>query len=300
MSVAPPSASIAAVRAVAGLPTQAGAGFKPAHLHDWLADADAPAFFEVHAENYMGDGGAPHAWLARMRALRPLSLHGVGLSIGGEAAPDVAHLDRLARLVARYQPAVFSEHLAWSTHEGRYFNDLLPLRYDARSLDRVCAHIDLVQSRLGMRMLLENPASYLAFDDSDIDEAVFLDRVVARTHCGLLLDINNVFVSCHNLGADPAQYIDALPLRAVGEIHLAGHTRDAVSDGPALLIDHHGAPVADAVWCLYADVLARTGPLPTLIEWDNGVPGYAILRDEVRHADRLLDATRVRCVGMCA
>lgn len=300
MTVARPSASIASVRADAGLPAQCGAGFKPAHLRDWLDDADAPAFFEVHAENYMGDGGAPHDWLARMCAIRPLSLHGVGLSIGGESAPDPAHLDRLARLIACYRPAMFSEHLAWSVHDGRYFNDLLPLRYDARSLDRVCAHVDLVQSRLGLRMLLENPSRYFAFDDSDIDEPDFLARVVARTGCGLLLDVNNVYVSCHNLGHDPSGYIDALPLQAVGEIHLAGHARDAGTAGPALLIDNHGAPVADAVWDLYADVLARIGPLPTLVEWDNDVPGYAVLRGEVRRADCVLQATRADGIGLCA
>lgn len=298
MMAFPPSAtSNALVRADAGLPTQAGAGFKPQHLNDWLNDANPPAFFEVHAENYMGDGGAPHDWLSRMRDLRPLWLHGVGLSIGGASAPDADHLDRLARLIERYQPARFSEHLAWSTHDGRFFGDLLPLVYDAGSLDRVCEHIDRVQSRLGLRMLLENPSSYLAFPASDIDEADFLTAIVRRTGCGLLLDVNNVFVSCHNLGRDPHAYIDALPLHAVGEIHLAGHARD---DATALLIDDHGAPVADAVWQLYAEVLMRTGTLPTLIEWDNDVPAYRVLRDDVRHADSLLDAARMRLEAVAA
>lgn len=285
MTASPPAANPACHRADAGLPAQAGAGFKPEHLQDWLADANPPAFFEVHAENYMGDGGAPHAWLTRMRGERPLSLHGVGLSIGGACAPDAEHLGRLARMIERYQPARFSEHLAWSTHDGRFLADLLPLVHDARSLDRVCDHIDQVQSRLGLRMLLENPSSYLQFADSDIDEADFIAAVVGRTGCGLLLDVNNVFVSCHNLGRDPHAYIAALPLHAVGEIHLAGHARD---DAAALLIDDHGAPVADAVWQLYVDVLARTGPVPTLIEWDNDVPAYRVLRDQVRQADDLL------------
>jgi uncharacterized protein (UPF0276 family) len=297
MTVSPPAATPACHRADAGLPTQAGAGFKPLHLQDWLADADPPAFFEIHAEYYMGDGGAPHAWLSRMRDALPLSLHGVGLSIGGANAPDVEHLDRLARLIERYQPARFSEHLAWSTHDDRFFADLLPLAYDAASLDRICDHIDLVQSRLGLRMLLENPSTYFAFAASDIDEPDFIAAIVRRTGCGLLLDVNNVFVSCHNHGRDPHVYLAALPLDAVGEIHLAGHAHDHVAD---LLIDDHGAPIADAVWRLYDHVLARTGPVATLVEWDNDVPAYAVLRDEVRHADRLLDAARARLDAVAA
>ena len=287
----PVASSPAVIRSDAGLPAQAGAGFKSQHLQDWLADANPPAFFEVHAENYMGDGGAPHAWLSRMRAERALSLHGVGLSLGGTSAPDSTHLDRLSRLIERYQPASFSEHLAWSTHDGRFYSDLLPLAYDAGSLDRVCEHIDQVQSRLGLRMLLENPSSYLAFEASDIDEPEFMAAIVNRTGCGLLLDVNNVFVSCHNLGRDPHAYLAALPLHAVGEIHLAGHARDAAG---TLLVDDHGAPVTDAVWRLYADVLVRIGPIATLIEWDNHVPAYGVLREEVRHSDLLLDAARMR------
>ncbi len=297
MTVSPSAASTATVRADAGLPTQAGAGFKSQHLQDWLADPNQPAFFEVHAENYMGDGGAPHAWLSRMCAERPLSLHGVGLSIGGATAPDPAHLDRLAALIERYQPASFSEHLAWSTHDGRFYADLLPLVYDVGSLDRICEHVDWVQSRLGLRMLLENPSTYFAFATSDIDEPDFIAAMIKRTGCGLLLDVNNVVVTCHNQARDPHAYLAALPLHAIGEIHLAGHARD---DAAGLLIDDHGAPIADVVWRLYADVLARTGPVATLIEWDNDVPAYAVLRDEVRHADWLLDAARMRQAAVAA
>ena len=298
MTLPPPSvSSTVTVRADAGLPMQAGAGFKSQHMQDWLADANPPALFEIHAENYMGDGGAPHAWLTRMRGSSPMSLHGVGLSIGGATAPDADHLDRLATLIERYQPACFSEHLAWSTHDGRFFGDLLPLVYDNHSLDRICEHIDQVQSRLGVRMLLENPSGYLGFDASDIDEPEFIAAIIKRTGCGLLLDVNNVFVTCHNHARDAYAYLAALPLHAVGEIHLAGHARD---DAGALLIDNHGAAVADAVWRLYADVLIRTGPVATLIEWDNDVPAYAVLREEVRHADWLLDAARVRLSAVAA
>jgi uncharacterized protein (UPF0276 family) len=289
----------------AGLPSQAGAGFKPQHLESWLEDAQAPAFAEVHAENYMGAGGAPHAQLTRLRARAPLSLHGVGLSIGAEGALDEAHLDRLAALIDRYQPAVFSEHLAWSTHGDAlsgsvFFNDLLPLTYDARALDRVCAHIDLVQSRLRTRMLLENPSTYFQFAASTMSESEFIARIVARTGCGLLLDVNNVYVSCHNNQYDPLAYLDALPLAAVGEIHLAGHAADIDDQGAAVLIDHHGAAVAEAVWDLYAHALAVTGPVATLIEWDQDVPVYATLRAEVRKADALLEAARGRLAGIAA
>lgn len=277
------------------LPPRAGIGFKPQHLQALLADRDPPAFVEVHAENYMGAGGAPHAWLAAVRARMPVSLHGVGLSLGGPAPPDEAHLDRLATLVERHRPARFSEHLAWSTHDGRFLNDLLPVAYDHASLDRVCRHVDRAQQRLGLRMLLENPSSYFGFAGSTIDEAAFIARVVRSTGCGLLLDVNNVHVSCHNQRLDPHAYLEALPLEAVGEIHLAGHAVDPApsvedADGDSLLIDDHGAPVHAAVWALYAYALARTGPVATLVEWDNRVPDYPVLRAQARIADGMLEA----------
>lgn len=277
------------------LPPRAGIGFKPRHLEALLADADPPAFIEVHAENYMGAGGAPHAWLAAVRARMPVSLHGVGLSLGGPAPPDEAHLDRLATLIERHRPARFSEHLAWSTHDGRFLNDLLPVAYDPASLERVCRHVDRVQQRLGLRMLLENPSSYFGFTGSTIDEAAFIARVVRATGCGLLLDVNNVHVSCHNQRLDAHAYLEALPLEAVGEIHLAGHAVDPDPSGDAagddsLLIDDHGAPVSAAVWALYACALARTGPVATLVEWDNRVPDYPVLRAQARIADGMLAA----------
>lgn len=272
-----------------GLPPQAGAGFKPQHLEHWLADAHAPAFAEVHAENYMGAGGRAHAELTRLRACMPLSLHGVGLSIGSEDALDIAHLHRLAALIARYQPASFSEHLSWSTHDGVFVNDLLPLVYDQRTLERVCAHIDQVQSHLRTRLLLENPSTYFEFEASTWSEPEFLSQIVWRTGCGLLLDVNNVFVTCCNNGRDAQAYLDALPLQAVGEVHLAGHAEHVDADGNALLIDNHGAPVADTVWELYGRALQSLGLVPTLIEWDADVPEYARLRTEVRLAQGLLD-----------
>lgn len=272
------------------LPARAGIGFKPVHFTDLVGDPHPPAFIEVHAENYMGAGGAPHHMLSVLRERLPLSLHGVGLSLGGAGPLDPVHLARLETLVARYRPAAFSEHLAWSTHDGRFFNDLLPLRYDTASLARVCRHVDQVQERLGLRMLLENPSTYLAFAHGTYSEPEFIAAIVQRTGCGLLLDVNNVHVSCHNHRHDPEAYLQAMPLHAVHEIHLAGHARDEISDGDPLLIDDHGAPVDEAVWALFQSVLARTGPVPTLIEWDTHVPSYDLLREQATRAQTSIDA----------
>lgn len=274
---------------VGTLPARAGIGFKTGHFDELLAATAPPAFIEIHAENYMGDGGRPHAQLAALRSCMALSVHGVGLSLGGIAPPDPRHLSRLATLLTRYEPASFSEHLAWSTHGGRFFNDLLPLCYDDTTLLRTCAHIAQVQDTLGRRLLLENPSRYLEWSGGATAEPQFITEIVRRTGCGLLLDINNVHVSCHNLGGDAHAYLDALPLHAVGEIHLAGHTRDG-----ALLIDTHGAPVDDAVWSLYGDVIARIGPQPTLIEWDTAPPAFAVLMGEALQADMMLNASTAR------
>jgi uncharacterized protein (UPF0276 family) len=271
-----------------GLPARAGVGFKPRHFDELQADLAPPGFVEVHAENYMGAGGVPHAQLTALRQRMPLSLHGVGLSLGSEAPPDPLHLDRLATLIARYQPAAFSEHLAWSTHDGRFFNDLLPLRYDTQTLLRVCAHIHQVQERLELQILLENPSTYLEFQGSSYSEPDFIAAIVQRTGCALLLDVNNVYVSCHNLRHDPLAYLAALPMHAVRQIHLAGHAEERDSNGDALLIDHHGAPVADAVWSLYAHAIALTGPVATLIEWDTHIPAYATLREQAQRAEAIL------------
>lgn len=283
-----------------GLPAQAGVGFKPRHYGELQADPLPPGFVEVHAENYFGAGGVPHAQLRSLRERMPVSLHGVGLSIGGEDPLDPTHLDRLAQLIARYQPAAFSEHLAWSTHAGRFFNDLLPLIYDTRTLARVCEHIDQVQDRLGVRMQLENPSTYLEFESSTYSEPDFIAAIARRTGCGLLLDLNNVYVSCHNNRHDPLAYLAAYPLRAVQQIHLAGHTEERDGSHGALLIDDHGAPVADAVWALYAHTVATTGPVATLIEWDTRVPAYATLREEARRAEVILDGAGATSKGMAA
>ena len=270
------------------LPARTGIGLKTEHVQDILGSRPALGFLEVHAENYMGAGGAPHVFLARLRELYPLSIHGVGLSIGGEALLSETHLGRLAQLVARYEPQSFSEHLAWSTHDTAYLNDLLPVAYDTGTLRRVVRHIDQVQERLGCRMLLENPSTYVAFASSTWDEVEFLGEIVRRTGCGLLLDVNNVQVTCTNHTRDPVAYLDAFPVEAVGEVHLAGYAEQTDSLGARLLIDAHGSPVADDVWPLFRHAIGRMGPRPTLIEWDNDVPALPVLLSEVEKAAALL------------
>jgi len=272
-----------------GLPNRPGVGYKPQHWTDILDDAAPVAWFEVHAENYMGDGGRPIAQLRHLAERFPLSIHGVGASIGGAARLDPDHVARLKDLVGWARPARFSEHLAWSTHDSHFFNDLLPLPYTAATLARVCDHVDEVQEALGLQMLLENPSSYLAFAESTWSEPEFLREIARRTGCGLLLDVNNVFISATNLGFSPQGYIDAFPLDQVGEIHLAGHEEDHDDHGAPLLIDSHGAEVAEPVWALLDYTLTRSGPRPLLVEWDTDVPDWATLAAEVRRAGEALD-----------
>lgn len=276
------------------LPPRAGLGLKTEHFDEVLGSQPDIGFFEVHAENYMVAGGPFHHYLGLIREQYPLSLHGVGLSIGAEGSLNEEHLTRLAHLVERYQPHSFSEHLAWSSHGPVFLNDLLPLAYDDPTLNRVCAHIDQVQNRLKRPMLLENPATYLQFQRSSMDETVFIAEVIRRTGCGLLLDVNNVYVSCINHQRNPLTYIDALPLYAVGEIHLAGFAEDTDSLGDRLLIDDHGAPIDNAVWALYRQVLERIGPMATLIERDNQLPAFSVLQAEASQADELLGYVEVR------
>ena len=270
------------------LPARAGVGFKPAHFREIIAAMQPIGFFEVHAENFMGAGGPPHAQLRALRQHYALSLHGVGLSIGSMQPLDRDHLARLKLLCDRYEPASFSEHLAWSSHGGVYFNDLLPLPYTLPTLARVAEHVDTVQTVLGRTMLLENPSSYVRLTESVIPEVDFLAELSKRTGCELLLDINNVFVSSKNHGVDPRSYLQSFPFDRVKEIHLGGHEEEADDTGMPLLIDSHGSPVADAVWTLYAHVIGRTGALPTLIEWDNDVPDWPTLRAEAIAAHDIL------------
>ncbi len=269
------------------LPGTVGVGFKAEHLPAIQTTPPALGFFEVHAENYMGDGGRPHAQLALLRRDYAISIHGVGLSIGGAGPLNTDHLARLKRLCDQYQPESFSEHLAWSSHDNGYLNDLLPLPYTAETLGIVCDHIDLVQATLGRQMLLENPSTYVLFAQSTMDEVGFLAEVVRRTGCGLLLDVNNVIVTSTNHRMDARAYLADFPLHAVGEVHLGGHTEESLPSGP-LLIDAHGTPVAEPVWALYAEVIARIGAKPTLVEWDSNVPPFDVLLAEAARADLVL------------
>lgn len=272
------------------LPHAPGVGYKSQHFNDIKADAGSVEWLEIHAENYMGDGGRPLAQLRHMSEHFAISVHGVGLSIGGEGPLDADHLTRLKHLVGWLNPASFSEHLAWSTHGAEFLNDLLPLPYTKDSLTRIADHIDQVQTTVGRKMLLENPSSYLAFEESTWEETDFLRELTKRTGCGMLLDVNNVFISSTNLDLDPRAYIDAYPLEKVEEIHLGGHDEDHDDDNKPLLIDSHGAAIADPVWALLDYTLAKSGQRPVLVEWDNDVPDWPTLRDEAEKANAALTA----------
>jgi uncharacterized protein len=267
----------------------AGTSFKPEHLPAILSQANPEGFFEIHAENYMGAGGPPHAALARVRRDYPLSLHGVCMSIGGQQPLDEVHLERFKGLVDRYEPALVSEHLAWSTHNTNYLNDLLPLPYTQETLAHVAEHIDQLQEAIGRPILLENPSTYLIFKESTMSETDFVHALVRRTGCGLLLDVNNVFVSATNHGFSALEYLAEFPLEHVGEIHLAGHAEQQDDEGDLLLIDSHDGPVADAVWKLFDIVIRRRGPIPTLVEWDSEIPEWPVLRAEAIAAQAILD-----------
>jgi len=268
--------------------SRAGVGLKPEHYEEILGAHPKLGFFEVHAENYMGDGGPPHHYLTKIRENYPLSVHGVGLSIGSSRPLDASHLARLKAVHDRYEPELFSEHLAWSGHGDTYFPDLLPVPYTAETLSLVVEHIDQVQETLGRPMLLENPATYISFENSEMPETTFLAEIVRQTSCGLLLDINNVFVSATNHGYGAKEYLDDFPMDAVDEIHLAGHATETDDAGATLLIDAHDRPVADPVWDLYQSVVAEEGSIPTLIEWDADVPDWPILFAEAVSADKIM------------
>ncbi|MEI9924252.1 MAG: DUF692 domain-containing protein [Bradyrhizobium sp.] len=270
------------------MPSRAGVGLKAEHCRAILDTLPDVGFFEVHAENYMGAGGPPHRYLSAIREHYPLSLHGVGLSIGAERPLDRDHLQRLKALIERYGPALFSEHLAWSTHDSGFLNDLLPLPYTAEALRHVTDHISEIQDVLGRQMLLENPSTYLAFAESTYSETDFISEIVKRTGCGLLLDLNNVHLASTNQKWDSLAYIDSYPLAHIREIHLAGHAREADENGLPLLIDTHDRPVEKIVWDLYAYVIDCIGPVPTLIEWDTSVPDWPTLKAEADRADAIM------------
>ena len=267
---------------------KAGVGFKSQYFADVMKGDHAIGWFEIHAENYMLDGGPIRKQLEDLRSRYPISCHGVGLSIGSMHALDEAHLKRLKTLVGWLDPSMFSEHLAWSSHGKNYYNDLLPLPYTKETLGRVTDHINQVQDALGRRMLLENPSTYLHFANHDMSEIEFIGSVAKATGCGLLLDINNVYVSSVNQGVSPWDYLDAYPFQHVGEIHLAGHARETDDDGAVLLIDSHNKKVADEVWQLYQRMLARHGRRPTLIEWDGDLPSFRTLEAEAIKAMALM------------
>ncbi|ACB95070.1 DUF692 domain-containing protein [Beijerinckia indica] len=270
------------------MPQRAGVGLKAEHYRTIMETSPDIGFFEVHAENYMGAGGSPHRYLSVIRDRYPLSLHGVGLSIGADRPLDKDHLARLKQLIDLYCPALFSEHLAWSSHDVGFLNDLLPLPYTNETLARVVEHVDQVQDFLGRQMLLENPSTYLAFAESTWAETDFIAEIVRRTGCGLLLDVNNVHVACTNQGWDPIAYLDAYPLPDVQEIHLAGFAPDADEEGRPLLIDAHDRPVSEIVWGLFAHTTERIGPVPTLIEWDANVPDWPMLKAEAERAELIM------------
>lgn len=277
------------------LPRRPGIGFKPEHFASIIATPQPLGFFEVHAENYMGAGGPPHAQLGKLREDYALSIHGVGLSIGSMQPLDQDHLQRLKTVCDRYEPESFSEHLAWSTHDTVFLNDLLPLPYTSETLSRVADHIDRVQDTLKRQMLLENPATYVLFEESTLEETEFLAEIVRQTGCGLLLDVNNVFVASTNHNMNPRDYLARFPVQWVREIHLSGHSETTDDEGAPLLIDSHDTPVKDPVWALYEELIARTGPIASLIEWDNDVPEWPVLRSEAEAAGAILDrAARLR------
>ena len=269
------------------IPARAGTGLRAPHSEEFLATRPAAAWLEVHSENYFADGGLAVAQLERIRRDYPLSLHGVGLSLGSTDPLNAEHLAKLKRAVERFTPALVSEHLCWVSAGGAYLHDLLPLPYTEEALAHVVARIAEVQEYLGRQILVENVSSYLEFEHSTIPEWEFLREAAARSGCGILLDVNNVYVSAMNHGFDPCRYLEAIPAQDIGEIHLAGYSERRV-DGTALLIDTHDRPVADPVWELYARALELTGPKPTLIEWDSELPALSVLLNEAAKADAML------------
>ncbi len=275
------------------IPAAAGIGFRIPHTRAFLDEWPAVPWLEVHAETFLAEGGLRLAILEELRNRYPLSIHGVGLSLGSAEGIDAAHLERVAALVERFEPGLVSEHVAWSVDGGVYFNDLLPLPYTEEALEILCANVDTVQDRLRRPILVENPSTYMAFNTSTMPEWQFMAEIARRTGCGILLDVNNIHVSAHNQAFNPGPYLDAIPLDRVQEIHLAGHTVKQVADA-SLLIDDHGDRVADPVWLLFDSALERLGPVPTLVEWDTNLPALPVLLAEAAKAQTRLTAVAAR------
>jgi uncharacterized protein (UPF0276 family) len=281
----------AKISATDPIPAKAGIGLRFQHHQAVLETRPDVSWMEVHTENYMG-GGAPLRCLDAIRRDMPISLHGVGLSLGSAEGIDPAHLERIRKVAERVEPGLMSEHIAWNIAGGTFLADLLPLPMTEEALEVVCRHVDQTQSYLKRRILVENPSTYIAFGNSIIPEWEFMVAVAARTGCGILCDVNNICVSAHNHDSDASAYIAALPPDAIGEIHLAGHSLKTLADGSILRIDDHGSRVSNEVWCLYQQAIARFGAVPTLIEWDNEVPPLEVLLLEARYADRLIGNSR--------
>lgn len=277
----------------ATIPAVAGIGLRAEHYLDVAETWPRIGWFEVHSENYFGQGGAPLFYLEKIRADYPVSLHGVGLSLGSTHALDKTHLHKLKALIGRVQPGLVSEHLSWGSFGGVYLNDLLPLPYTEEALARCVERISQVQDFLGRRILVENPSSYLEYAHSTIPESEFLTAAAVGSGCGILLDVNNVYVSCQNHGWDAAAYLQDVPAGLVEEIHLAGHTLKRF-EGGEILIDTHDRPVCGEVWRLYEFALRCLGPSPTLVEWDADLPPLQTLLDEARTADALMEACHAR------
>jgi len=269
---------------VTPIPASAGVGLRTPHYREVIETHPDVAWFEVHSENFFADGGKPHDILEHVRAQYPLSLHGVGLSLGSTDPLNVWHLEKLKGLIERYEPGLVSEHLCWCSVDNRYLNDLLPLPYTEEALRHIVARIEQVQDYLGRQILIENLSSYLQFTDSTIPEWEFLSNVATASGCAILLDINNLYVNAHNHGFDPGVYLKAIPVSAVKEMHLAGHSNEG-----DCLIDTHSKPVSDAVWQLYARAVARFGRVPTLIEWDTDIPPLDVLLSEADRAQHIME-----------
>ena len=270
------------------IPVNAGLGLKPQHYIEILDKTLDIGWFEVHTENYMGAGGSPHFYLEKIRQDYPLSMHGVGLSLGSADGLDLEHLSGIKKAIDRYQPALVSEHISWSVANGVYLNDLIPIPYTPEALQIICDNVDQVQNFLGRQILVENPSSYLMYKSNTLKEPDFINEILAKTGCGLLLDVNNVYISCQNHGWDARDYLSRIKSESVMEIHLAGHSTKKWR-GKTMLIDDHGSNVCNDVWKLYDFTLSLMGPKPTLIEWDTNIPSLMTLEQEAERANCLLN-----------